>query len=195
MPPLQNVAPPGGEAHVPSALPAAMVQIPPQHSGPAEHVSPFCVQNDEAFEHRPATHNCEQQSELCEHALLNVRQVVLRALHAPLTQAALQQSASTAQACLSDAHAAVPPRIGENPPSNVALPLADDPPHPLPAMANASAMANATETHVPTLGRMCASPRQASSPKAIAHAKRPGGAGGEGGRQQRGQWRYRCRDG
>jgi hypothetical protein len=165
IPPLQNVAPPGGEAHVPSVPPEAIVQTPPQHSGPAEQASPFCVQKDDAFEQRPITHNCEQQSELWEHALPKVRQVVLSGLHAPLTQVALQQSVSSAQAWPSDAHAAVPPKIGEKPASNAALPLADDPPHPLPAIANASPTANATRTHVPRLGRIGAVPKASGGPQ------------------------------
>jgi hypothetical protein len=74
IPPLQKLGPGGGEPHVPSICPAATVHTPPQHWGPAEHESPFCAQNDEALEHRPPAHNCEQQLEFCEHELLNVRQ-------------------------------------------------------------------------------------------------------------------------
>ena len=52
-PPLQKDAPAGGAPQVPSVAPAAIVQTPPQQSGPCEQVSPFWMQNDEAIEQWP----------------------------------------------------------------------------------------------------------------------------------------------
>jgi hypothetical protein len=35
-----------GALHVPSVAPAALPQMPPQHSRSFEHASPFCMQNE-----------------------------------------------------------------------------------------------------------------------------------------------------
>jgi hypothetical protein len=74
MPPLQYVAPAGGAPHVPSVLPEAMVQTPPQQSGPWVHVSPFWMQKDDAMEQWPPWQSCEQQSAFCAHVLPAVLQ-------------------------------------------------------------------------------------------------------------------------
>jgi hypothetical protein len=48
------------------------MQLPPQHSASAVHVSPLCVQYDGLFEHTPALQNCEQHSPLPPHVLPDV---------------------------------------------------------------------------------------------------------------------------
>src|SRR5260370_2290035 len=63
------------------------------------------MQNDDALEHRPATHSFEQQSEFCPQALPDVLQEVLSALHAPLAQVPPQHSALVVQFWPSDVHA------------------------------------------------------------------------------------------
>jgi hypothetical protein len=67
-----------------------MLHTPPQQSGPCVQASPSCKQNEEATEHRPFTHNREQQSELCEQALPDVAQAVLSGVHVPPPQVPLQ---------------------------------------------------------------------------------------------------------
>jgi hypothetical protein len=107
MPPLQKLAPAGGAPHVPSDWPWAMVQTPPQQSGPCVHVSPSWMQNDDAMEHRPPVQSCEQHSEPCdEQALPAVLHAALSALHVPLVQSPPQHSEPAVHGWPSDAHAA-----------------------------------------------------------------------------------------
>jgi hypothetical protein len=82
-----------------------MLQMPPQQSGPWLQTSPFWTQNEDALEHRPATHSFEQQSEFWPHALPDVLQDVLRALHVPPAQVPPQHSALVVQFWPSDVHA------------------------------------------------------------------------------------------
>jgi hypothetical protein len=107
-PPLQKDAPAGGAPQVPSVAPAAIVQTPPQQSGPCEQVSPFWMQNDEAIEQWPDVQSCEQHSELWVHALPDVLHDLLSAMQVPPEHVPLQQSVPAVQACPSDTHACVP---------------------------------------------------------------------------------------
>ena len=105
-PPLQNDAPAGGAPQVPSVAPAAIVQTPPQQSGPCAQVSPPWMQNDEAIEQWPvASQSCEQHSELAVHALPDVLQDLLSAWHVPPVQVPPQQSVPVMHACPSEAQA------------------------------------------------------------------------------------------
>ena len=101
----QLAGPPGGAApHVPSVEPAAIVHAPVQQSVPAEHASPPCPQNDEAW-HVPFEQSAEQQSAPDAHWLPSVLQVAFSAAHAPPTQLWLQQSPFARHAPWSDVHA------------------------------------------------------------------------------------------
>jgi hypothetical protein len=81
-----------------------MVHTPPQQSGPDEHASPSCVQNDEASEQVPPAQSCEQQSVFCMHALPAVLHEVLSGVHVPL-HLPPQHCASLVHAELSERHA------------------------------------------------------------------------------------------
>jgi hypothetical protein len=107
-PPLQKLAPAGGAPHVPRVAPVAIVQTPPQQSGPREQASPFWMQNDEAIEQWPDAHSCEQHSELCAHALPDVLHDLPSAAQVPPEHVPLQQSAPAVHACPSEAQACVP---------------------------------------------------------------------------------------
>jgi hypothetical protein len=126
---LQNEAPAGGAPQVPSVAPAAIVQTPPQQSGPCEQASPSWMQNDDAIEQCPvASQSFEQQSPLVVHALPDVLHDVVSAWHLPPEHEPLQQSVPVMQAWLSDAHTCVahlPPTHESEQQSSE--PLHDDP--------------------------------------------------------------------
>jgi hypothetical protein len=101
----QLAGPPGGLApHVPSVEPATIVHAPVQQSVPAEHASPPCPQNDEAW-HVPFEQSAEQQSAPDAHWLPSVLQVAFSAAHAPRAQLWLQQSPFAVHVPWSDVHA------------------------------------------------------------------------------------------
>jgi hypothetical protein len=79
-------------------MPDAIVQTPPQQSGPCVHASPFWMQNDEAMEQVPDAQRVEQHSVLDEHALPAVLHVVLSALHVPPEHDPPQHCASVVHA-------------------------------------------------------------------------------------------------
>jgi hypothetical protein len=98
----QFAGPLGGFApHVPSVAPAATVHEPVQQSGPVEHASPACPQNDEAW-HVPFEQSDEQQSPPEAHALPSVLQLVLRDAQTFATQLWLQHSPFEVHAPRSD---------------------------------------------------------------------------------------------
>jgi len=107
-PPLQKLAPAGGAPQVPSVAPVAIVQTPPQQSGPCEQVSPFWMQNEDAIEQWPEAQSCEQHSELCVHALPDVLQDLLSAVQEPPEHVPLQHSAPPVHACPSETQACAP---------------------------------------------------------------------------------------
>jgi hypothetical protein len=83
----QLAGPPGGvAAHVPSDWFAAFVHVPVQQSPFAEHASPGCPQNDEAWHVPLLAQSPEQHWALAVHWLPTVLQVALRAAHIPLAQ-------------------------------------------------------------------------------------------------------------
>jgi hypothetical protein len=106
-PPLQKLAPAGGAPQVPSVAPAAIVQTPPQQSGPCEQVSPLWMQKEDAIEQWPEAQSFEQHSELCAHALPDVLHDLLSAVQLPPEHVPLQQSALAEHACPSETQVCV----------------------------------------------------------------------------------------
>jgi hypothetical protein len=84
-PAIVHIVPPGdaGTEHVPSVMPLAIVQMPPQHSLFVLQTSPVCVQNDGRLEHAPFSQNDEQHSALVEHVLPDVLHVGFNGVHVP----------------------------------------------------------------------------------------------------------------
>jgi hypothetical protein len=90
--------------HVPSVLPAAIVQMPVQQSVPVAHASPACPQNDAAW-HVPLVQREEQHCAPEVQPLPSVLQVALSVAHLPPVHVWLQQSPLTVQASPSEVHA------------------------------------------------------------------------------------------
>ena len=94
-----------GSPQVPTVAPAALSQIPPQHSLCAAQTSPFCVQND-PVEQTPPLQSLEQHSSLAAQALPVVRQTGFSGAHTPALQVPLQHCAELVHAWLSEVHCA-----------------------------------------------------------------------------------------
>lgn len=104
MPAEHSVAPGIGCVHVPSAAPAPIAQMPPQHSVSCAHESPFCVQNDDAPQNPLVLHADEQQSVPAVQGFPSVLHVGLSAMHEPFEHAPLQHWLSVVHADASAVH-------------------------------------------------------------------------------------------
>jgi hypothetical protein len=90
----------GVVAHVPTVLPAAIVQIPVQHCAFAEQTSPPWVQNDEGWHVPLLAHRPEQHWALLEHVFPRLMHATLLLIGAqvPPVQVWVQHSPFDAQA-------------------------------------------------------------------------------------------------
>jgi hypothetical protein len=103
--PLQFEAPVGGSPQVPTVAPAAMSQVPVQHSSALVQMSPCWVQKDEWSAHVPFVQRPEQQSVLFPQVLPAVLHPVFSAAHDPFTQLLLQHWALPVQVAPSETQA------------------------------------------------------------------------------------------
>jgi hypothetical protein len=108
MPPLQNVDPDGGEPHVPSVLPVAMLHFDEQQSVSFEQTSLVCTQNDDPSWQWPPVHRCEQHSVSAVQVFPAVWHAVVSATHLPEVQVPLQQSPFAAHFAPSETQALAP---------------------------------------------------------------------------------------
>jgi hypothetical protein len=93
----------GGGPHVPSVWPIGTLQMPPQQSVPAWHVSPCCPQKDGCWQVPPLQY-IPQQSALEVHALPSVLQPMLSGTHLPAVQLPPQHWLLLVHVPLSETH-------------------------------------------------------------------------------------------
>jgi hypothetical protein len=87
----EHPEPPVTAEHVPSVAPAALSQLPPQHSVSDEHASPFCAQND-GVPQKPLLQYFAQHSPLPVQGLPVDLHVVDRGVHLPASHLPPQHS-------------------------------------------------------------------------------------------------------
>src|ERR1019366_4200861 len=172
----QFAGPLGGFApHVPRVAPAATVHDPVQQSGPAEHASPACPQNDEAW-HVPFEQSDEQHSPPEAHALPSVLQLLLRDAQVFATQLWLQHSPFVVHAARSDVQAGywqTPPAQSPPQQSRAVVHPAPSPrqlPVPPPVPAKTPGVRGPPGTFAPPASGSAPSPGNPASSVAVASA-------------------------